>query len=385
MICLPGMAQIWAAVPEARVVGGAVRDMLVGRDVADVDFAAPLSPDELMVRAKKAGLKFIPTGLAHGTITLLAAGRAFEVTSLRRDVETDGRHARVAFTDDWQEDAARRDFTVNAMSCGQDGKVFDYFGGQSDLEAGIIRFVGDARQRIVEDYLRILRFFRFFARYGQGKPNADAVAGITAERGGIANLSAERVWSEIKKIVQAPAPLPAVMLMQQTGVLEIILPGAYPERLAALLARGAPADPLLRLAALTNEDLASRLRLSSAEAQSLTEWRRPFALVPKDTDSQVRRALANTKPDVLLAQSWLYGGDDASWASLRARLSKVQVPIFPVLGRDLLALGLQPGAQMGECLAALRQWWWEGGCVAQKPECLARLVDSSLLKKREEC
>lgn len=385
MICLPGMAQIWAAVPGARVVGGAVRDMLVGRDVADVDFAAPLSPDELMVRAKKAGLKFIPTGLAHGTITLLAAGRAFEVTSLRRDVETDGRHARVAFTDDWQEDAARRDFTVNAMSCGQDGKVFDYFGGQSDLEAGIIRFVGDARQRIVEDYLRILRFFRFFARYGQGKPNADAVAGITAERGGIANLSAERVWSEIKKIVQAPAPLPAVMLMQQTGVLEIILPGAYPERLAALLARGAPADPLLRLAALTNEDLASRLRLSSAEAQSLTEWRRPFALVPKDTDSQVRRALANTKPDVLLAQSWLYGGDDASWASLRARLSKVQVPIFPVLGRDLLALGLQPGAQMGECLAALRQWWWEGGCVAQKPECLARLVDSSLLKKREEC
>lgn len=369
MISLPGMKEVWAALPEARMVGGAVRDMLAGHKVSDVDFAVALPPDEVMARAKAAGLKFVPTGLTHGTVTLIAARRGFEVTSLRKDVETDGRHAKIAFTDNWQEDAARRDFTINAMSCSQDGQVYDYFGGRADLSSGIVRFVGDARQRIKEDYLRILRFFRFFARYGQAGANAEAISAIKAERTRLSGLSAERIWSELKKIMQAPAPLAAVEQMQQTGVLEIILPGAQFKRFALLLAQGAPADPLLRITALTDEDLAPRLRLSAAEAQAMKEWRKPFTLNPKDADAQLRRALANTKREALIAQSWLYGGGEA-WADLRGRLEAMEVPAFPLQGRDLLALGLKSGTQLGETLVALKAWWCEGGCVADKTACV---------------
>lgn len=370
MISLPGMERIWAALPEARMVGGAVRDMLAGREVADVDFAVPLSPQDVMARAKAAGLKFIPTGLAHGTVTILAAQRGFEVTSLRKDIETDGRHAQVAFTDDWQEDAARRDFTMNAMFCSKNGHIYDYFGGRADLSSGIVRFVGNARQRIIEDYLRILRFFRFFARYGQGIADADALAAIAAERQGLPMLSAERIWSELKKIMQAPAPLPAVCQMHQTGVLNIVLPGAIPDRLAELLARGAPVDPLLRITALTNEDLAKRLRLSGTEADTIEKWRTAFTLKPEDDEAQLRRALARTKREILVGQSWLYGSDDEAWADLRTRLAALSQPVFPLQGRDLLALGIQPGAQMGKSLAAVEAWWWENGCSADKTSCL---------------
>lgn len=376
MISLPGLALIWAALPEARMVGGAVRDMLAGREVADVDFAVPLQPEVVMSRAKAAGLKFVPTGLAHGTVTILAAGQGFEVTSLRRDVETDGRHARVAYTDDWQEDAARRDFTINAMSCSQTGEIFDYFEGRSDLSAGHLRFVGVARQRITEDYLRILRFFRFLARYGQGVPDAEAVAAITLEAGGLSSLSVERVWSELKKILQAPAPLAAVRLMQQTGVLEAVLPASSPERLAALLVRDAPADPLLRLAALTDEDIAQRLRLSGEETRMLSAWRAPFWLKPNSDDTCLRRALSDTRCEVLLGQSWLYGEDNADWAALRARLATMERPVFPLRGRDLLAVGLPPGAGLGEVLERVRQWWLEGGCLADKEACLMQVGKS---------
>lgn len=370
MISLPGMEQIWAALPEARMVGGAVRDMLSGREVADVDFAVPLPPQAVMARAKAAGLKFIPTGLAHGTVTILAAQRGFEVTSLRKDIETDGRHAQVAFTDDWQEDAARRDFTMNAMFCSQNGHIYDYFGGRADLSSGLVRFIGDARQRIAEDYLRILRFFRFFARYGQGAADAAALAAISAERQGLLGLSAERVWSELKKILQAPAPLLAVHHMHQTGVLNIVLPGALPDRLAELLARGAPADPLLRITALTDEMIARRLRLSGIEAETMEQWRTPFTLTPKADAATLRRALAHTKREILIGQSWLYGGDGAVWADLRARLEALSQPVFPLQGRDLLALGVRPGAQMGKSLAAVEAWWWENGCSADKTSCV---------------
>ncbi|MBU6419797.1 MAG: CCA tRNA nucleotidyltransferase [Proteobacteria bacterium] len=367
------MEKVWAALPEARMVGGAVRDMLAGRAVADVDFASPLTPQEVMARAKALGLKAVATGAEHGTVTLVAAGRGFEVTTLRRDVETDGRHAVVAFTDDWREDAARRDFTINAMSCTQGGEVFDYFGGRADLAAGIVRFVGDAADRIAEDYLRVLRFFRFFARYGQRGPDEGAVAAIAAGRNGLRQLSVERVWSEVKKILAAPAPLAAVELMRATGVLEIVLPGADVARLAALLERGAPVDPLLRVAALTDEDLALRLRLSSAEAALLAAWRGPFGLKPEDDDAALRRALADEAHDVLIGRAWLWGGDGAGWAALRARLAKMERPVFPLQGRDLAALGVKPGPEMGEMLAEVRRWWMEGGCVAGKEECLARV------------
>ena len=370
VINLPGMGEVWAALPEARIAGGAVRDMLAGREVADVDFAVPLRPEEVMARAKAAGLKAVPTGVEHGTVTIVAGGRGFEVTSLRRDVETDGRHAIVAFTDDWREDAARRDFTINAMSCTQHGELFDYFGGRADLAAGLVRFVGDAAERIAEDYLRILRFFRFFARYGRGRADGGAVAAIAAGRHGVRQLSVERVWSEVKKILAAPAPLAAVELMEQAGVLEIVLPGADVARLEALLERGAPVDPLLRVAALTDEDLALRLRLSGAEAARLAAWRAPFVLKPEDDDAALRRALADAPHEVLIGQSWLRRGDAAV---LRARLAAMERPVFALQGRDLAALGVKPGPEMGEMLAEVRRWWMDGGCVAGKEECLARV------------
>lgn len=372
MIQLPGMARIWQALPEARMVGGAVRDMLAGRAVADVDFAVPLSPEAVMARAQAAGLKYVPTGLAHGTITIIAAGQGFEVTSLRRDERTDGRHAQVRFIDDWQEDAARRDFTINAMSCTQDQQIFDYFGGREDLQAGIIRFVGAAPQRILEDYLRILRFFRFFARYAKGPPDAAALAAIKAGRAGLSQLSVERIWSELKQILKTPAPLPAVKLMQTTGVLEIILPGAKPDRFAALLARGAPPVSLLRLAALTDENLAERLRLSGAEADLLAAWRGSFSLTPASDDNHLRQALANTEHEILIGQSWLYGDESPGWAHLRARLAAFNAPVFPLLGRDLRSLGVEAGPKLGEILQAVRQWWWENGCMADQTACLAQ-------------
>ena len=377
MIELPGMARVWDALPEARVAGGAVRDWLAGNQVADVDFAVPLTPDVVLARAAAAGLKAVPTGLAHGTVTLVAAGRGFEVTSLRRDVAADGRHAVVTFTDDWEEDAARRDFTINAMFYARDGAVYDYFAGREDLAAGRVRFVGEAAARIAEDYLRVLRFFRFFARYGRGAPDAEAVTAIMALRDGVKTLSAERVWSEVKKILQAPDPLPALRLMAETGVLELVLPGADVARLEAVMAAGAPVDDLLRVAALWRGDVdefAARWRLSAAEAARLTGLMVPNALRPENDDAALRRALAEESAAVLVERSWLAGGGGPGWDGLRARLLRMERPVFPLQGRDLAVLGLAPGPEMGETLREVRAWWLEGGCVADAAACRARVV-----------
>ncbi len=251
----PRLRAVLTALPEARVVGGAVRDALAERPIADpgadIDLATPRPPHDIVRALTKAGIRAVPTGISHGTVTAVIGGRGFEVTTLRRDVETDGRHASVAFTEDWRVDAARRDFTINAMSMTADGAVFDYFNGIADLHAGAVRFVGDAATRIAEDYLRILRFFRFHARYGTGAPDPAALAAIRAGVGGLAILSVERVWSELQRILAAPDPSGAVALMAELGVLAAVLPeGADPGKLARLVAAGAPADPILRLAAL---------------------------------------------------------------------------------------------------------------------------------------
>ena len=376
VISLPGMAALWDALPQARMVGGAVRDMLAGRPVADVDFAVPLSPQEVTARVRAAGLKAVPTGLAHGTVTVVAGGRGFEVTSLRRDVETDGRHAVVAFTDDWEMDASRRDFTINAMSATRDGVVFDYFGGREDLAAGRVRFVGEAGRRIAEDYLRILRFFRFFARYGRGAPDAEAVAAIMALREGVRSLSAERVWSEVKRILQAEDPRAVVALMRGTGVLELVLPGADEARLAAMVAHGAPVDALLRVAALLRGDagvFAQRWRLSGAEQARLEALMAPNELAPEADDAALRRALAGTPGEILAGRSWLAQDDRPGWDELRARIAAVDRPVFPVQGRDVVARGVPPGPGVGEVLDEVRRWWLAGGCVADKRACLARV------------
>ena len=218
------LRDVLAAVPRARMAGGCVRDALLGRQVADIDLATPDPPAVVMAALVAAGLKAVPTGLSHGTVTAVARHRGFEITTLRRDVATDGRHAVVAFTDDWRADAGRRDFTINAMSMTVDGAVFDYFGGLADLAAGRVRFVGVAAERIGEDYLRVLRFFRFFARYGRGAADEAALAAIRAGVAGLGRLSVERVWGEIKRILVGPRPAEILGLMRECGVLGAVLP-----------------------------------------------------------------------------------------------------------------------------------------------------------------
>jgi poly(A) polymerase/tRNA nucleotidyltransferase (CCA-adding enzyme) len=381
VITVPGLDAVWDALPEARIAGGAVRDALAGRAVADVDLAVPLTPEAVIARVSAAGLKAVPTGLAHGTVTVLSAKNAFEVTSLRRDVETDGRHAMVAFTDDWEADASRRDFTINAMSADRAGTVYDYFGGRADLSAGRVRFVGVAAARIEEDYLRILRFFRFYARYARGEADAEAVGAIRALRDGVLRLSAERVWMEMKRIFAAADPRAALALMAETGVLALVMPGARMARFDGLVARGAPVDPLLRVAALLDgpaADFAAQWRLSGAELARLEGLLRPAALSPGMADADLRRALADAGADVLVDQAWLADDGDAGWQGLRARIAAMPAPVFPLQGRDVTALGVMPGPRVGELLAAARDWWLAGGCVAERATCLEFLRKQDL-------
>lgn len=363
-----------AALPGARVVGGAVRDALAGRAVADVDLATPEVPNAVVRALAAAGIRAVPTGIKHGTVTAVVDGRGFEVTTLRRDVETDGRHANVAFTDDWRVDAARRDFTMNAMSLDEDGEVFDYFGGIADLRAGIVRFVGDPLTRIAEDYLRILRFFRFHARYGTGCPDAAALTAIGGSVAGLAILSVERVWSELQRILAAPDPSVAVALMDELSVLPVVLPeGADPASLARLIAANAPADPLLRLAALLTGDaepVADRLRLSGAERGRLLALRSGPALPADADDDTLRRALADAATDILIGRAWLGG----SPVALRARLAALPPPRFALEGRDALSLGVSPGPAVGALLREVRDWWLTGGCRAGDTACRAELA-----------
>lgn len=364
------VAEALAVLGEARVVGGAVRDTLAGLPVADIDLATPLSPEEVTRRLGAAGIRVVPTGLAHGTVTAVIAGAPIEITTLRRDVATDGRRATVAFDAGWREDAARRDFTINAMSLGADGTLFDYFGGAGDLASGRVRFVGDAAGRIAEDFLRALRWFRFQGRYGKGEPDPAALAAIAAAAPCLARLSAERVWNELKQILGAPDPAPVLRLMEATGVREVVLPeGADHAALARLVGLGAPADPLLRLAALLPQGadlaaLARRLRLSTAEAATLAALRAPPAPAPGDDEDALRRLLAGTAPALLIGRTWrAQPAPDPAWDGLRARIAAMPPPKFPLRAADL---GLPEGPRVGRVLAALRAHWLEGGCIADR-------------------
>jgi poly(A) polymerase/tRNA nucleotidyltransferase (CCA-adding enzyme) len=331
-----------------------------------------------MQTLQAAGIRAVPTGLDHGTVTAVANGRGFEITTLRRDVETDGRHARVAFTDDWRADAARRDFTINALSMTRDGAVFDYFDGIADLRVGRLRFVGDPTTRIAEDYLRILRFFRFFSRYAIGPADPAALAAIRAGVPGLAGLSAERIWSELERILSAPDPRAAISLMAELDVLAAVLPeAADPARLARLVAAGAPADPLLRLAALLTGDaaaVADRLRFSTLERDRLAALRAGPAPRPDADDAELRRLLADQDKAVLIDRSWLAGGAAPEWAALRARLVAMARPVFPLEGRDVLALGEAEGPRVGALLREVRRWWLDGGCTATADACRAELA-----------
>lgn len=362
----PALRAVLAALPEARLVGGAVRDAIAGHPVADIDLATPLPPGQVTAALLRAGLKAVPTGLDHGTVTAIADHRGFEVTTLRHDLETDGRHAKVAFTDDWRADAARRDFTINAMSLSPDGSLNDHFGGAADLRAGRVRFVGDAAARVAEDYLRILRFFRFQAHYGAGPPDPAALAAIRAGVPGLARLSAERVWTELKRILQAPDPTAALALMAEIGVLAATLPeGARPDGVADL-----PPDPVLRLGGISTGNpklVAARLKLSGAEAERLLALAGP---APWGDDADLRRQLADTAPDILIGRSLLARQPDA----VRDRLRAMPRPVFPLEGRDVVALGVPPGPEIGSVLREMRAWWLASGCVADPAACRAELA-----------
>lgn len=385
---------------EGRVAGGAVRNSLMGLPVADVDIATTLRPDVVVERAKAAGIKAVPTGIDHGTVTLVIDGKPFEVTTLRRDVSTDGRHADVAFGTDWQTDAERRDLTINALYATADGAVIDLVNGLPDIESRTVRFIGDAATRIAEDHLRILRFFRFFALYGSGRPDADGLRACARAKGSLGKLSAERVWSETKKLLAAPDPGRSLLWMRQAGVLTEILPeterwgiDAIPGLIEAEKAFGWTPDALLRLAAMVPADrerlkaMAERLRLSKAEAATLDYWASAPEIAQKLAETAFDRLLyrhgqqgLTMRVKLALASARARGlGDPEALAfaglcqRLLARAQKWQKPSFPLNGADVLATGVPAGPKVGSLLGAIEDEWVAGNFHDGRAKLLARL------------
>jgi poly(A) polymerase len=372
-----------------RAVGGAVRNALVDRPVTDVDIATDARPEEAIRAAEAAGLRAIPTGLAHGTVTVMAGAHPYEITTLRRDVETHGRHATVAFTDDWAEDAKRRDFTLNALYCGADGTLFDPLGGYPDLVARRVRFIGDARERIREDFLRILRFFRLTADFATGPADAEGLAACVRERAGLAILSAERVRVELLRLLAAPRGAEVAALMQDYGLLPAVL-GAAPRptllaRLAVIeAALGLAPDPVLRLAALAAEipedaeRLRDRLRLSNEQAAKLA---RAAGGGAPGAEAHARAWLyrhgaAAYRERVLL--DWTRSGaapDSEAWRGRFRLPNRWQPPRFPLTGTDVLAQGVPAGRRVGEILRELETWWIAGDFAANETALRARLAE----------
>jgi tRNA nucleotidyltransferase/poly(A) polymerase len=364
-----------------RIVGGAVRDALLGRNVADADLATIFVPAEVIARTEAVGMKTVPTGIEHGTVTVIVDGKPFEVTTLRRDVETDGRHAVVHFTSDWKEDAARRDFSMNALYCDVAGEVLDPLGGVADLKAGRVRFVGKAEDRIREDYLRILRFFRFFAWYGEGRPDPDALKACAKLKAGLATLSAERVWAELKRLLKAPDPARALLWMRTTEVLQKVLPeswgiDAIHRIVEAERKEGWAPDALFRLEAILPphrarlDALAERLRLSRAEAARLHAWADAPEADPAMAEMQLRRLLyrsgfSGVRDRLRHAIARELDKQNLEAAerlrSLAAFAEKWTPPVFPVSGNDLVAAGMTPGPDVGKRLRELEARWVESG------------------------
>ncbi len=373
----------------ARFVGGCVRDTLAGleREAWDVDLCTSEPPDRVLQLLEAASIRAIPTGLKHGTVTAVLDGQPFEITTLRRDTATDGRHAVVAFTDDFREDAARRDFTINAMSVDRDGRLFDYFDGAADLTNGIIRFVGEPTRRIEEDYLRVLRFFRFYARFGRRAPDGSTAHALRDTSAGLDRLSGERVWQETRKLLEAPDPLAALHLMTDLGTLAWLMDAAPQLDLFEALVRidRAP-EPMTRLAALARESganaerLAERLRLSNAEAALLARLVAVSPIDPLRIDAaELRRSLFVHGAEATLAAG-LFGATDTGTSpeaasAWRRRVEATPVPLLPVAGRDVVAHGVAPGPAVGKVLATVETWWVEDGCSADRETTLKRLQD----------
>ncbi|MDE7546693.1 CCA tRNA nucleotidyltransferase [Acetobacter fabarum] len=379
------LAHLWQVLPAMRLVGGCVRDLLTDRPIADIDLATPEPPGQVMECLRAHGVHVVATGLQHGTVTAVLDGAPYEITTLRCDMETDGRHAVVSWTQDWRTDALRRDFTINAMSVDRAGVLYDYFGGQADLAAGRVRFVGQPALRIKEDALRILRFFRFYGRYGSGAPDPQAVQAITCGVAMLDGLSVERIWMELRRILVGSNVAAIMRLMDSTGVLARILPEGYTlERCVRLLDYGAPAHALLRLAGLSAHTaaVARRLKLSRAETGQIAALSRPAPLPDMTmSETMLRRLVAEEPQEVLAGRIWLHQTaqprtpeENAAFAQLRGRVCGITVPVFPIAGRDVLAMGGQAGPEVGRIVCLVRQWWLEGGCYADAQACRTQIA-----------
>jgi poly(A) polymerase len=392
---------------EARVIGGAVRNALLARlgaeegasnigvaehALGDVDIATTAIPEEVIKRVEAAGFKAVPTGIDHGTITVVISGKPFEVTTLREDVETYGRKAKVAFGRDWKADAERRDFTINALSVSPDGMLHDYVGGLTDLAARRVRFIGDPEKRIAEDYLRILRFFRFHAAYGQGAPDAAGLHACVVARSGLDALSRERVRMEILKLLLAPHAVATLVVMEETGLLGRLLAGvpllaSFANMLKVEAALGLAGDPVRRLAALGTrvvedaERLWQRLRLANAEHERLQsmaiQWR---GLSPAIGEPGARSLLYQLGPGrfvdrVLIA--WTRSpapATDASWHRLATLPLRWTAPAFPLRATDFMARGIRQGPALGAALRVAEAAWIEADFPSD-PAALAAIAD----------
>ncbi len=396
------MAALAAAGGEARFVGGCVRDALLERKVGDIDIATHEPPERVMNLLARAGIKAIPTGIRHGTVTAVIGARHFEITTLRRDVETYGRHAKVEYTNDWQADAARRDFTINALFCSVDGAIYDPFGGLADIRSRRVRFVGDPEARIREDVLRLLRFFRFQAHYGSSPADPSALAACGPLAHLLPTLSGERVCGETLKLMIAPDPASVIELMREVGVLANFLPEATRiDRLRAIVTiEGTSprdlvprADPIRRLAALLDGSeasalaVATRLRFSNVERDRLVSLAGDALLSP-DLPAAARHRLiyryGRERYRDLVLIHWadaVAGGAtidrhaNEAWLGLLRAGAEWIAPRFPLKGRDAVRLGVPPGPAVGRLMATIEDWWIAGDFQGDREACLAKLKD----------
>ncbi|MEM9999408.1 MAG: CCA tRNA nucleotidyltransferase [Pseudomonadota bacterium] len=395
----PALIAVFDALEQAggqvRVNGGAVRNTLLGEPVSDIDLSTDLHPPDVMAALEAAGLKGVPTGIDHGTVTAVSSGIGFEITTLREDVETDGRRAVVRYAQDWTSDALRRDLTMNALYLDRDGTVFDPLNGIEDVRAKRVRFVGEAEARIREDYLRILRFFRFFAWYGHGRPDSEGLKASTRCKDGLDDLSAERVWAELSKLLAAPDPSRALLWMRTTGILTKILPesekwgiDAIHSLVASETAFDWAPDPLLRLEAIIPprathvSALTARLKTAKIVRDRLTAWADVGGAAHLGSPAKIRAALyrhgkhpASVIDHLKLAAS---KADEAQedWIALVTMAEAFVPPVLPISGKDLIALGIAPGEALGKVLKRAEEAWIASDFTLDRDALLAQVRDA---------
>lgn len=394
-------AQAWMIAPQtqrvmkalggnARFVGGCVRNALLNRPVMDIDIATPLKPHEVISKLDKAGIRYVPTGIKHGTITAIVEGHPFEITTLRKDVKSHGRHADVAFTDDWHIDAARRDFTINAMSCTVEGELFDPFEGVKDLREGRVRFVGDAKTRIQEDVLRILRFFRFHAHYGRDAPDKKGLAACKELSHLVPDLSIERVRDETMKLLSADNAASVWQVMRDAGVVERILPQAVHigdlARLIGLELELSGPDAQRRLGCLLNttpkeaKKIAQSFRLSNMQAERLIKMAEPQDAISENLSEKETHYLVFKLGHAVFIDRLFLNAARSEDHEGRKKIKKIfevadvwKPPVFQITGTDVMKLGVPAGAKIGKILEELKEWWAQEDFKPGRRECLERL------------